>query len=92
MINPTLEELQEDVNQWLNEYNSERTHTGKYCYGKTPFQTFEAAKHIAQKKMILENKISLQEQKPERESTRRQESEFEDTEEVRGVSKKCLSD
>jgi hypothetical protein len=21
-------------------YNAERTHTGKYCYGKTPLQTF----------------------------------------------------
>ena len=69
MINPTLEELQEDVYKWLNEYNSERIHTGKYCYGKTPFQTFEPAKHIAQKKMMGENKISLQEQKPERKTS-----------------------
>ena len=75
----TLEELQKDVNKWLNEHNSERTHSGKYCYGKTPFQTFEAAKRIAQEKMIGEKKISLQEQKPERDSTRKQERELEDT-------------
>lgn len=43
-----MEELQEDVNKWLEEYNGERTHTGKYCYGKTPLQTFVEAKHLAQ--------------------------------------------
>jgi len=53
-IYSTLGELQEDVNKWLNEYNSERPHSGKYCYGKTPLQTFVEAKHIAQEKMIGE--------------------------------------
>jgi len=24
----------------METYNAERTHTGKYCYGKTPLQTF----------------------------------------------------
>jgi len=32
----TLEELQEDLDNWIEEYNTERTHSGKYCYGKTP--------------------------------------------------------
>lgn len=59
----TLEELQEDVNKWLNEYNGERTHSGKYCYGKTPLQTFLEAKHIAEEKMIGEAKNSHQEKK-----------------------------
>ena len=36
----TLEQLQADVDVWMEEYNAERTHTGKYCYGKTPLQTF----------------------------------------------------
>jgi transposase InsO family protein len=36
----TLEELQRDVDAWMASYNAERTHTGKYCYGKTPLQTF----------------------------------------------------
>jgi hypothetical protein len=30
---------------WLKEYNEERTHSGKYCFGKTPMQTFLDAKH-----------------------------------------------
>jgi transposase InsO family protein len=36
----SLEQLQEDVDAWTAEYNNERTHSGKYCYGKTPMQTF----------------------------------------------------
>ena len=55
-----MEELQEDVNKWLEGYNGERTHTGKYCYGKTPLQTFVEAKHLAQEKMIGENRVSFQ--------------------------------
>ena len=36
----SLDQLQEDVDAWMAEYNNERTHSGKYCYGKTPMQTF----------------------------------------------------
>jgi len=32
----TLEELQVDLDTWLGEYNQEREHSGKYCFGKTP--------------------------------------------------------
>lgn len=62
-IYSTLEELQEDVNKWLNEYNGERPHSGKYCYGKTPLQTFAEAKHIAQEKMIGETRNPHHEKK-----------------------------
>jgi transposase InsO family protein len=48
----SLEELQADVDQWIESYNSERTHSGKYCYGKTPMQTFLDAKPLADAKMI----------------------------------------
>ncbi|QYF49189.1 hypothetical protein RHABOEDO_001477 [Candidatus Rhabdochlamydia oedothoracis] len=47
-----LEELQMDVDKWVKEYNEERVHSGKYCYGKTPWQTFQDAKHLAQMKML----------------------------------------
>src|SRR5436305_112581 len=36
----TLEELQLDLDTWVHEYNQEREHSGKYCFGKTPMQTF----------------------------------------------------
>lgn len=71
-IYSTLEELQEDVNKWLNEYNGERPHSGKYCYGKTPLQTFAEAKHIAQGKMIGEIRNphhEKKENKPEEKKT-----------------------
>jgi transposase InsO family protein len=41
----SIEEIQADVDAWMESYNAERTHSGKYCYGKTPMQTFiESAK------------------------------------------------
>jgi len=43
----SLEELQIDLNEWLRKYNELRPHSGKYCYGKTPMQTFNETKHIA---------------------------------------------
>ncbi len=48
----SLEELQADLDQWLKFYNNDRPHSGKYCYGKTPMQTFMDAKHIAQEKNL----------------------------------------
>lgn len=47
-----LDELQEDAEKWLLEYNEERTHSGKYCFGKTPIRTFLESKHLAQEKML----------------------------------------
>jgi transposase InsO family protein len=32
----SIEELQADVDIWLEYYNNERPHSGKHCYGKTP--------------------------------------------------------
>lgn len=46
----SLEELQTDVDEWLRKYNEFRPHSGRYCYGKTPLQTFLDAKHIALEK------------------------------------------
>jgi len=48
----TLNELQFDVDHWIHEYNTDRTHTGKYCYGKTPMQTFTDSVHLARNKML----------------------------------------
>lgn len=57
-IYSTIEELQEDVNKWLKEYNEERPHTGKYCYGKTPMQTFNESRHLAKAKMLDETDLT----------------------------------
>lgn len=51
----TLEELQHDVNLWLKEYNELRPHSGRFCYGKTPMQTFNESKAIAIEKQLDKN-------------------------------------
>ena len=33
-------------------YNAERTHSGKYCYGKTPLQTFIESATLADDKQL----------------------------------------
>jgi transposase InsO family protein len=47
-----LDELQTDVDEWIKEYNETRPHSGKYCFGKTPSETFRDSKHLADEKMI----------------------------------------
>lgn len=46
----TLEELQSDIDHWIDFYNSERPHSGRYCFGKTPAQTFADSKNLAHEK------------------------------------------
>lgn len=48
----SLQDLQQDVDAWLEAYNNERTHSGKHCFGKTPMQTFKDSIHIAKEKNI----------------------------------------
>lgn len=42
----SLEELQIDLDAWIDHFNSERTHEGKMCCGRTPFATMLAGKEI----------------------------------------------
>ena len=48
----SLEELQTDVDEWIEYYNWERPHSGRYCYGKTPIQTFLDSAHLAKEKQL----------------------------------------
>ena len=43
----TIDELQSDLDVWVKEYNEKRPHQGRWCYGKTPLQTFLDALPIA---------------------------------------------
>lgn len=49
-----LDEIQADVTIWLRSYNEDRPHSGKYCYGKTPMETFLSSKYLAKSKQIPE--------------------------------------
>jgi transposase InsO family protein len=48
----SLAELQADLDTWIQSYNEERSHQGRWCFGKTPMQTFLDAVPLAQEKMI----------------------------------------
>jgi transposase InsO family protein len=47
----SLDELQKDLDDWLDFYNHHRTHQGKMCCGRTPMQTFIDGKRIWQEKV-----------------------------------------
>jgi hypothetical protein len=47
-----LQKMQADLDQWLEEFNWNRPHQGRWRFGKTPMQTFLDAKPIAEEKMI----------------------------------------
>ena len=48
----SVDEMQQDLDEWMEYYNQERTHSGRYCYGKTPMETFKESLILARQKMI----------------------------------------
>jgi transposase InsO family protein len=48
----TLAELQADLDAWVHAYNTTRPHQGKWCYGKTPMQTWVDTLPLAREKTI----------------------------------------
>jgi transposase InsO family protein len=48
----SIEELQDDLDAWIVEYNQARPHQGRWCFGKTPMQTFLDALPLAKEKII----------------------------------------
>jgi transposase InsO family protein len=51
-IYESLDQLQQDIDTWMNDYNKNRPHSGKYCFGKTPYQTFLDSIHLAKEKQL----------------------------------------
>jgi transposase InsO family protein len=49
-IYASIEELQADLDAWMQTYNDEREHQGRWCYGKTPMRTFLDSLSIAKEK------------------------------------------
>jgi len=47
-----LTQLQEDLDEWVHKYNTERTHQGKMCCGRTPLDTMIDGKRIWQEKKL----------------------------------------
>lgn len=51
-IYESVDELQRDLDDWLDYYNTRRTHQGKMCCGRTPMETLIAGKEIWMEKFI----------------------------------------
>ena len=51
-IDTEIAQLQADLGTWMASYNEQRPHQGRWCYGKTPMQTFVDSKPIARDKML----------------------------------------
>ena len=47
-----IDELQADLDVWIHEYNEARSIQGRWCFGKTPIQTFLDAMPIAKEKTM----------------------------------------
>jgi transposase InsO family protein len=51
-IYTTIEQLQADLDAWITGYNEQRPHQGRWCYGKTPMQTFLDTIPLAREKSL----------------------------------------
>ena len=49
-IYAAIDGLQADLDLWMREFNEARPHQGKWCFGKTPLQTFLDAIPLAKEK------------------------------------------
>ena len=50
----SMEELQKDLDEWMDYYNNHRTHQGKMCCGRTPIETLEDGKSIWAEKNLTQ--------------------------------------
>ena len=48
----SIDKLQADLDEWVTSYNEQRPHQGRWCFGKTPMQTFIDATPPPKKRMI----------------------------------------
>jgi transposase InsO family protein len=48
----SIAELQTDLDAWMRDYNTVRTHQGRWCFGKTPMQTFIDTLPLAKEKLL----------------------------------------
>ena len=51
-IYESIEQIQADLDIWLDSYNNKRTHQGKRCDGRTPMETLLDGKRIGKEKFI----------------------------------------
>jgi transposase InsO family protein len=47
-----MEILIHNLDYWMKHYNKERPHSGRYCFGKTPMETFLVSLYLAHEKLL----------------------------------------
>jgi hypothetical protein len=52
-----IDEIQVDLDAWVDHYNGERTHQGKMCCGRTPLQTLIEGKDAWDQKVTVMNNV-----------------------------------
>ena len=55
-----LEALQTDLDEWIKYYNEDRPHSGRYCYGKTPMQTFKESLNLTKEKLLNQCSVATE--------------------------------
>jgi transposase InsO family protein len=53
----SIDEIQADLDAWVDHYNGERTHQGKMCCGRTPLQTLIEGKEAWDQKVTVMNNV-----------------------------------
>jgi transposase InsO family protein len=56
----TLGEIQTDLDEFMDYYNKKRTNQGRYCQGRTPYETFTEGLGLYQQ-YVFENPVELKE-------------------------------
>lgn len=51
-IYATIDQLQADLDEWVVKYNTERTHQGKMCCGRTPYETLLDGQRLWKEKQL----------------------------------------
>ena len=51
-VHRSIDGLQTDLDSWIKQYKEARPHQGRWCFGKTPMQTFLDAMPMTKEKMI----------------------------------------
>ncbi len=54
----TLEEMQMDLDIYMDRYNNKRTNQGKRCLGRTPSQTFDEGYELYKKYVIEKSEVT----------------------------------
>jgi hypothetical protein len=54
-----LDTLQVDLDEYMENYNNERTHQGKRCKGRTPMETFMEGIELYNQKNIEKMKAAV---------------------------------